>query len=221
MVARSKLDFHTRTLVFAKRIFVRSSVWLTIFLLVIQFTPLVRWYAGWLGRPLGDPDGDILIVLSSEAQPDGIIGLVSYGRAVYAIRAWREGHFRAVVVSGGNQRQGSLSLAAVIGQFLVAYGIPKDRIFLEERSTSTHENALFTKQMIGNWPGKRVLVTSESHMFRARRAFDAVGLTVTPRPFPDVRRLSNRIDRIPEAWSLCLETAKIVYYWQRGWIHLP
>jgi len=99
--------------------------------------------------------------------------VASYWRAVYAIRAWREGHFRAVVVSGWHTSGGHLSLAAVIGQFLTAYGIPKDKIFLEERSISTRENAVFIKQMVAAWPGTKVLLTSDVHMFRARRAFEA------------------------------------------------
>jgi uncharacterized SAM-binding protein YcdF (DUF218 family) len=162
----------------------------------------------------------MVMIVAPAATPKRLDQLVN-GRAIYAVRAWREGHFRAVVVSGGRTKGGDLSLAAVIGRFLVAYGIPKDRVFLEERSTSTRENALFTKQMIGSWPGRKVLLTTDAHMFRARRTFESVGFTVAPRPFPEVPRLNNPIDRFSEAWSLYLETIKIVYYWQRGWIHLP
>jgi len=206
----------------ARRMFVRFCVVFTIAVLIVQFSPLDRWYARWLAGTWNDPDGDILVVLSAEELPDDIIGVVSYWRAVYAIRAWRDGHFRAVVVSGGKTKGGHLSLAAVIGQFLVAYGIPKDKVFLEERSTSTRENALFTKEMIASWPGKKVLLTSDAHMFRARRAFEAVGLTVAPRPFPDILKHQDFPSyHIPDACTLALETVKIAWYWQRGWIHLP
>jgi uncharacterized SAM-binding protein YcdF (DUF218 family) len=194
----------------------------TIAVLILQFTPLERWYARWLAGPWGDPDGDVLIVLSAEELPDDIIGVVSYWRAVYAIRTWREGHFRAVVVSGGYTKGSRHSLAAVIGRFLEAYGIPKDSIFLEERSTSTRENALFTKEMIASWPGKKVLLTSDAHMFRARRTFEAAGLPVAPHPFPDILKHEDfPVYRIPDAWTLIVETVKIAWYWQRGWIHLP
>ena len=71
----------------ARRIFVRFSVVVTLAVLIVQFTPVVRWYATWLAGPWGDPDGEILIVLSSEELPDDIIGMVSYWRAVYAVRA--------------------------------------------------------------------------------------------------------------------------------------
>jgi uncharacterized SAM-binding protein YcdF (DUF218 family) len=203
-----------------KRIFVRFCVLFTIATLIVQFSPLVRWYARALAGSWNDPDGDILIVLSADEQPDDMVGPVSYGRAIYAVRAWRAGHFHAVVISGGRPKGTHLSLAAVIGQFLAAYGVPKDRIFLEERSISTRENALFTKEMISSWPGRKVLLTSDAHMFRARRVFEAAGLPVAPRPVPDIlKRFSNPVYRIPDAWSLFVETGKIAWYWQRGWIH--
>jgi len=211
-----------RVLAAAKRLFARLSMLFTVTCLILLFTPVAGWYARLLAGPWNDPDGDILIVLTSDEQPDGIIGLASYGRAVYAVRAWREGHFRAVVVCGGNTKGGHASLAAVMGQFLVAYGIPKEKVFLEERSTTTRENAFFTKALIASWPGKRVLLTSDFHMFRAYRTFEAVGLEVSPRPFPDVlKHQTSRVYRLSDSWGLLLETAKIGYYWERGWIHLP
>ena len=53
--------------------------------LIVQFTPLVSWYARLLAGPWNDPDGDILIVLSADELPDDIIGLASYWRAIYAV----------------------------------------------------------------------------------------------------------------------------------------
>jgi uncharacterized SAM-binding protein YcdF (DUF218 family) len=204
-----------------KRWAVRASVCFTIFFLVIHFTPLVQWYAAQLAHPWEDSDGDILIVLANEQQSDDIIGQVSYWRAVYAVRAWRAGHFRAVVVSGGSPKGVHKSMAAVIGDFLACDGIPREKIFLEEKSLSTRENALFTKNMIGNWPGRKVLLTSDYHTFRALRAFRTAGLAVEPRPFPDILKQSNNIVfRGPCFWGLCTETAKIVWYWEKGWIRL-
>ncbi len=209
-------------LALVKRIFVRFCVVFTVLMLVVQFSPLAPWYARTLAGSWTDPDGDILIVLSADEQPEGFAGPASFGRALYAIRVWREGHFRAVVVSGGRTHGAAISLAAAIGDFLVAYGVPRDQVFLEERSTSTRENALFTSRMIASWPGRKVLLTSDYHMFRARHAFEAAGLTVEPRPFSDVlKRWNNPVYHLPEAWNLALETVKIGWYWARGWIHLP
>ena len=64
-------------------------------MLILQFTPVTRWYAGWLSENWTEADGEILIVLSAEEENPAIIGLSSYWRAVYAIRVWRAGHFPA------------------------------------------------------------------------------------------------------------------------------
>jgi hypothetical protein len=50
-------------------------------------------------------------------------------------------------------------------------------------------------------------------------ALEKVGLSVRPRPFPDVRKRAVRwTGRWPEFLDLVGETAKIGYYWARGWI---
>src|SRR5579863_5229221 len=163
----------------------------TLWFLIIHFTPIESRYAGWLSGNWTQSDGDVLIVLANDAEKGNIIGLGSYWRAVYAVLAWREGHFHEVVVSGGRQPDVEKSTAEVIADFLAAGGIPRDRIFTETHSSSTRENALFTKQMIAGWPGKKVLLTSDYHMYRAHRAFKAAGLDVIPRPFPDMIKESN------------------------------
>jgi len=204
-----------------KRAFIAGSVLFTILSLAVYGTPIVRWYAGRLAGNWTDSDGDVLIVLAAEAEQGNVIGRSSFWRATYADRAWQTGHFRALVVSGGRQIGLDQSLAAIIGHFLAAYGVPKEKIFLEERSVSTRENALFTKEMISGWPGKKVLLTSDYHMFRARRAFEAAGLPVVPRPFPDIIKQSeNPLYRVPCFWTLSEETVKIAVYWWRGWIRI-
>ncbi len=165
-----------------------------------------------------DSDGDILILLSAEVNPDGIIGPTSYWRSVYAVRAWRSGHFKKIVVSGGVMGT-PMSLASALGEFLVGNGVPREAIILEERSTSTHENAVFTAELIGNMPGRKVLMTSDQHMFRASRAFRQAGLEIVPRPIPDVmKRSSGILARSSLFVGLVLETVKICYYEAERWI---
>ena len=209
----------TRGLRKLKSLLCAVCVVLTVILLILQFTPVTRWYAGRLSENWTESDGDILIVLSAEEENPSIIGLSSYWRSVYAIRVWRAGHFRALVVSGGRQKGTDEPLATVIGRFLASNGIPPDRIFLETRAASTRENALFTAQMIAGWPGKKVLLTSDYHMFRARRAFETAGLAVIPRPFPDVIKQYNAFwNREYCVVTLAGETVKIAWYWWKGWL---
>ena len=180
---------------------------------LVTVTPLIKWYAGILSGPWYEPGGDVLILFGADNPDSGFIGPATYWRSVYAARAWREGGFRAIVVSGGG------GIAESIGQFLEFQRIPADKILLETRSESTRENALFTAARVKEMPGRRVLLTSDFHMYRSVRALQKAGVEVTPRPIPYARkRANNWMDRWPLALELGIETAKIAGYWARGWI---
>jgi uncharacterized SAM-binding protein YcdF (DUF218 family) len=202
------------------RVYVWIALVFTSYSVLVAFTPFAPWYARILAGNWTDSDGDVLIVLGADGEPDGLVGGYSYWRCVYAVRAWREGHFTRIVVSGGPiEGSSSYSIASSMRDFLVSSGVPTEAIFLEDRSHSTRENALFTQQLIAGWPGKKVLLTSDQHMFRALRVFRKVGLDVTPRPAPDTIKGSRSwIARWVHSWSLEIETVKIVYYAARGWI---
>jgi uncharacterized SAM-binding protein YcdF (DUF218 family) len=67
--------------------------------------------------------------------------------------------------------------------FVLEEGIPAARLIVEERSRSTHENAVFAKEVIRPAAGQNwVLVTSAFHMPRAVGAFRAVDWPVIPYP---------------------------------------
>ncbi len=108
----------------------------------------------------------------------------SYSRVFAAVQAWRGGSFKVIVLSGGGPP--GRSTAEGMRDFLVAQGVPAESIRLETRSRSTRENALFTKPILEDIPGRKVLLTSDAHMFRARRVFQHLGLEVLPRPCPDL-----------------------------------
>ncbi len=77
--------------------------------------------------------------------------------------------------------------------FVLDQGIARDRVILEERSRSTHENAVFAKALIRPEPGQVwVLVTSAYHMPRAVASFRAVGWPSIPYP------VDFRVD--PHTW---------------------
>jgi uncharacterized SAM-binding protein YcdF (DUF218 family) len=176
----------------------------------------------WVGRlsetGWTESDGDILIALTADVQPDGLLGFTSYWRAVYTVRAWRSGHFKKIVVSGGYMGT-NVSLASAFAEYLIRSGIPAENIVLEERSTSTHENAIFTAELLKDVPGKKVLLTSDIHVLRAAKAFQHEGLDVTPRTFPDVSKSANSpLSRFNLTIALAVETLKIGYYYLHGWL---
>jgi uncharacterized SAM-binding protein YcdF (DUF218 family) len=74
---------------------------------------------------------------------------------------------------------------------LVALGVAEARLILETKSRDTHENALFTRELVKPAPGEVwIVVTSAAHMPRAMGTFRKLGWTVIPYPV-DYRRLGE------------------------------
>ena len=83
----------------------------------------------------------------------------------------------------------------------------------------TRENAIQTARLIQNLPGKKVLLTSDFHMYRALRVFRKLGIDVTPMAVPDVlHSAENWKGRFSGFETMLIESTKIVYYRLRGWI---
>ena len=83
---------------------------------------------------------------------------------------------------GGFVPVGLAESRATLG-FVIEQGIAPERVILEERSRSTHENAVYAKELIRPAPGANwILITSAYHMPRAVAAFDGVGWPVIPYP---------------------------------------
>jgi uncharacterized SAM-binding protein YcdF (DUF218 family) len=190
---------------------------LGLLMIAVTVLPIDRMWLNLIARPWNDPKGDILIVLGADVLPD-MIGISSYLRAVYAVRVWREGGFREIVVSGGRAPSGSM-ISEQIQSFLLSQGVPASAVRIESRSKDTHENALFTAELLAAEPGRKVLLTSDYHILRARLAFQKAGLKVEPRPIPDA---AKRIETWRYRWDVFLdlttEMVKLGYYGCRGWI---
>lgn len=179
-------------------------------LLVIS-TPLVSWWARAYAGSIDQPRGRVLILLSAASDDANGISYSSYWRARMAVLAWKKGGFRTVVISG---RTGPGIL-----NFLVAEGVPRNAIITESRSTSTRENALYTAGLIQHMPGKKVLLTSDFHTYRAIRVFCKAGVVATPEAVPDVLHAAEHwTGRFSAFETMLIETAKIAYYRFRGWI---
>ncbi len=201
----------------AGRFIVRVLAAIGFLYVLVSVTPIDGWWIRFLAGPWNDPKGDVLIVLGADSVDD-VIGAASYWRSVYAVRVWREGGFKEVLVCGG-PGGGPLSISERMRDYMLSQGVPAAAIRVETASHSTRENALFSKVLIEAAPGRKVLLTSDYHMFRAYRVFRKAGIDVEPRPIPDA---AKQIDWWQTRWSvfvsLCSETGKIGYYFARGWI---
>lgn len=101
------------------------------------------------------------------------------------------------IVSGGQGEGEDISEARCMYEDLVAQGIDPERIWMEDRSTSTEENLRFSLELIekktGERPGEIGVLSSEYHLLRAGMMGDKVGVEVYGIP-ARTSRLSMRIN---------------------------
>ena len=90
-----------------------------------------------------------------------------------------------VVISGGDasligRTEGDAPVAV---RLFAAFGIDESRLILESRSLNTHENALYSRQVLPTGrDGEWILVTSAFHMPRSVGVFAGQGVAVLPWP---------------------------------------
>ena len=195
----------------AGRVFNRLFAAIGLITVLVMATPIVSWWARAYSGPIERPKGDVLILLAAAKDDRGGISFSSYWRARHALLAFQTGGFKKIVISGG-EGPGILN-------FLIVEGVPREAMIAEWRSTSTRENAIETAKLIQDMPGRKVLLTSDFHMYRAVRVFRKLGIEVTPMPVPDVLRSTEHWNgRFPAFETMVGESAKIAYYGLRGWI---
>ena len=196
----------------------KLAVGLVMSLVLLLTTPLAPAVASQLADRWEEPQGEVLVVLGAETLGDGTLGMGSYWRAVYGVRAYQRHAFRAVILCGGPGGS-ARSAAEAMGEFMQALGVPREVLVLESRSNTTRENALFAKALLPGGTRRVVVVTSDYHLWRARRVFEKVGLEVVAMPFPDVgKRWSTWTQRWPCVTEVGAELVKIGYYWAQDWI---
>lgn len=170
---------------------------IVIALLFLWSWPPVAWLlAGTLEwrygvEPPAAAGAQAIVVLSGGALPAGpdrpvsILARDTYRRCRRAAWVWRQNEELPVVVSGGRLRASDppSTLAGVMREFLEAEGVPSDRIWEEDRSRTTHENAVFTSELLrGRGISRAILVTEATHMVRAELCFRRQGTEVIPVP---------------------------------------
>lgn len=181
----------------------------------VTVTPVVDGLGALLAGRWDDARGDSLIVLTGSSLESGVIGESSYWRSVYAVLFWREVQYRTIWITGTGE--GPRPAAELMREFLIGQGVPPDRIRVETASRNTQESAAAMARILAGDPGRKVLLTSDYHMFRSRRMFSRAGLDVAALPIPDARKRGGRWrTRWPAFLDIVEEMGKIAWYGVRG-----
>jgi len=131
-------------------------------IVVLGGTERVEQTAAWGQPSFSDPGPIIALVALSQRYPDA-----------------------KVVFTGGSrsERNGHISEAAVVHDFLDAIGVRIGDIVYEDRSRNTRENALFSRELVQPKPSDHwILVTDAISMPRAVAVFEKAGWNVIPFP---------------------------------------
>ena len=166
----SKYPQDARTL---KRVF---TTLLCIGLLVVGITEAIIIKASF-----GDPKThcDYMVVLGAGVR--GNVPSLSLQNRIDAAYAYLTEHPDVTAVLSGGQGEGeNMTEARCMYDHLTAMGIESDRLWMEDRATSTWENLNFSLEMIGEKTGQRpeklAVLSSEYHLFRASLFADACGV---------------------------------------------
>lgn len=149
----------------------------------LALTGLLGWVLFALGldgyghRTVEDPDYDAIVVAGCRVMPDGTPSLALQRRTAQAVALWRAGVAPRIVFTGGIGTYPP-SEAQAAADHATTLGLPPGVAVLEDRSTSTEENARFAAALLPT--GARIVVVTDTyHVFRAERVFG--------RAFTDVR----------------------------------
>jgi len=131
-----------------------------------------------LRASLGQPKEtcDYVVVLGAKVRQSG--PSASLWDRIYGARDYLEDHPDVIaIVSGGQGPDEPMTEARAMYEKLVELGIDENRLWMEDKATSTWENLNFSLNLIeertGSRPEKIGIVSSEYHLFRASLFADA------------------------------------------------
>jgi vancomycin permeability regulator SanA len=120
---------------------------------------------------------DIALVLGSKVELDGTPSPRLRARLDKTLELYRAGYFPAVIASGGTGREG-FDEASVMRDYLVAHGIPSDRVMVDSRGTTTFMSARNTLAIVRQQKLGSVFVVSQYfYVPRTRLALRRFGIS--------------------------------------------
>lgn len=111
-------------------------------------------------------DADYMIVLGAQWKQNGP-SYVLQKRLEKAIMYLENNPDTIVIVSGGQGGNEPITEAEGMKSYLMQNGIVEERILMENRSTSTYENLVFSWELLDPEKDSVVLVTNNFHVYRA------------------------------------------------------
>lgn len=136
-------------------------------LVLLGFSAFLLGYGAWDNVTYRE---DAVIVLGAGIRGE-TVSLTLKDRLDAALSYYQENPEAVIVVSGGQGPQETIPEALAMERYLLNQGVPKEHILKEEKSTSTYENFVYTKEILDQYfddAYEAAFVTNEYHVYRAK-----------------------------------------------------
>ncbi len=163
---------------------------------------------------------EAIVVLGGGLRPNGDMGVSTRERIEYGIALFKQGLGNHLILSGGNAVSGCTEAEKMFREALKD-GIPPKMIIKESKSSSTHENAIYTRKILLQYgiDGKVILITSPYHMRRALLCFEKEHIDVIPAPVKDSEiYIYGFYQDLRNMHLLLHEYLALFYYWLKGYV---
>ncbi len=127
---------------------------------------------------------DVAIVLGAALSYNTVSPV--YGERInHAITLYNEGYVDYVILTGGVGEGNKYSDAFIAMEYAISKGLPKNAILLEEKSTITEENIIYSKEIMDKNNFEAAIIVSDPlHMKRAMHMAKDYGVKAFSSPTP-------------------------------------
>lgn len=156
-------------------------------------------------------NADAIVVLGAGVHEDGTPSPMLKNRLDKAVELWNRAVAMRVVVSG-DHRLGEYDEVDVMAQYLIAHGVPENRIRFDYEGFSTLESI---RNLSEQYRGKNIiLITQEYHLYRSLYLAEAFGIHAAGAPAENAGALYGKIYRSVRE---CIATTKdFLSVWLNG-----
>lgn len=122
----------------------------------------------------GSSDLDYVVVLGAQVKKD-VPSRALKKRLEKALEYARENEDTILILSGGQGSGEEITEAECMRRYLTEHGISKERLILEEKSTSTMENLKFSNELTDCANARTGILSNNFHVYRAVRLAEKQG----------------------------------------------
>lgn len=166
------------------------------------------------GMRMPSAPADVAVIFGNALDEAGAPKPVLAARLDVGVRCYRTGQCPAFLVSGAIDGPG-LNEATAMRDYLMARGVPADRIALDDQGDNTLATAQHTLAYLQAHRVSRVVIVSQYyHLARARLAFERVGIAPA-----DISAAYPRRFQLRDVYSSWREVPAYAVYAVRLWVN--